>query len=57
MADLLGKVAALTNALEDRSQQLSARNRNQFGAKTNRTKANKNTEGCDDDLDDYSASV
>ncbi len=57
MADLLGKVAALTNALEDKSHQLSARNRNQFGTKTNRTKANKNTEGRDDDHDDYSASA
>ncbi len=55
IADLLGKVAALTNALEDKSHQLSARNRNQFGTKTNRTKANKNTEGRDDDHGDYSA--
>ncbi len=39
IADLLGRVTVLTSALEDKSHQLSARNRNQFGTKTNRTKA------------------
>ena len=57
MADLLGKVAALTKALEDKSHQLSGRNRNQFGTKTNRTNANKNVPGRDDDHDDYSPSL
>lgn len=33
---LLCKVAAFTNALEDKIHQLSACNRNQFGRKTNR---------------------
>ena len=56
MADLLGKVAALTKALEDKTHQLSGRNRNQFGTKTNRTHASKNMTGRDDDHDDYSAS-
>lgn len=56
IADLLGKVAALTKALEDKGHQLSSRNRGQFGTKTNQTHANKNMPGRDDDHDDYSAS-
>ncbi len=56
VARLLAKVDSLTKAHEDKSHQLSARNRNQFGTKTNRTNANKNTSGRDDDHDDYSAS-
>ena len=56
MTDLLGKVASLTKALEDKTHQLSGRNRSRFGTKTNRTHANKNMTGRDDDHDDYSAS-
>ena len=40
MSDLLGKVDALTAALEDRTHQLTNRNRGQFGIKTNRTNIN-----------------
>ena len=40
MAQLLGKVDALTMALEDKSHQLSNRNRDKFGTKTNREKTN-----------------
>ena len=36
MAQLLGKVDALTRALEDKSHQLSNRHRDKFGTKTNR---------------------
>ncbi len=57
VAQLLAKVDSLTKAHEDKSHQLSARNRNQFGTKTNRTKANRNTAGRDDDHDDYPASL
>ena len=56
MAQLLGKVDALTKALEDKSHQLANRNRDKFGTKTNRTKSRKNMPGRDDDHDDYSAS-
>ena len=36
MARLLGKVDSLTKALEDKSHQLTNRNRDKFGTKTNR---------------------
>ena len=36
MAHLLGKVDSLTKALEDKSHQLTNRNRDKFGTKTNR---------------------
>ena len=36
MAQLLGKVDSLTQALEDKSHQLANRNRDKFGTKTNR---------------------
>ena len=38
MAQLLGKVDALTKVLEDKSHQLANRNRDKFGTKTNRRK-------------------
>lgn len=56
MAQLLGKVDALTKALEDKSHQLANRNRDRFGTKTNRTGSKKNMPGRDDDHEDYSAS-
>ena len=56
MARLLGKVDALTKALEDKSHQLANRNRDKFGTKTNRTGSKKNMPGRDDDHEDYPAS-
>lgn len=56
MAELLAKIDILTKQLEDRTHQLSHRKRDQFGDKTNRSNAKKNTPGRDDDHDDYSAS-
>ena len=40
MAHLLGKVDSLTKALEDKSHQLTNRNRDKFGTKTNRKSIN-----------------
>ena len=51
MAQLLGKVDALTKALEDKSHQLANRNRDRFGTKNNRTGSKKNMPGRDDDHD------
>ena len=56
MAHLLGKVDSLTKALEDKAHQLTNRNRDKFGTKTNRTKSKKNMPRRDYDHDDYSAS-
>lgn len=43
MARLLGKVDSLTKALEDKSHQLSNRNRYKFGTKTNRNREHFST--------------
>ena len=40
MAQLLGKINVLTKTLEDKSHQLTNRNRDKFGTKTNRRKTN-----------------
>lgn len=56
IAELLAKVDGLGAQLQDKLHQLSHRNRDLFGDKTNRSNARKNTPGRDDDHDDYPAS-
>ena len=56
MSQMFGEISSLRKALEDKSHQLSNRNRDKFGTKTNRTKSKKNMPGRDDDHDDYSSS-
>lgn len=56
MGQMLTEMSCLRKALEDKSHQLTNRNRGQFGTKTNRTGAKKNLKGRDDDHEDYPAS-
>ena len=50
MAQLLGKVDALTKALEDKSHQLANRNRAKFGTKTNRNREHFSTMANGNDI-------
>ena len=50
MAQLLGKVDALTKALEDKSHQLANRNRDKFGTKTNRNQEQFSTMANGNDI-------